>query len=267
MDADLAIPPRTDAAYGGADKRYAPLCSLQSLFSTPAIRSGHIVANALAARNSFAIRDAMKTSLISVAALSALMACSLSSAATISQEQMNSICEASAQTTTLVHKAHDQGVSKEAILKQINKGIADDVAASERQQLVDDIYAVPEPSSYWNWHDMAMRSCVATQKANLPIEESAPTILWRSDKSWSQAAAATHHQGTVVLLIVVKADSSVSDVRVVGSSGFENLDRAAVREAKHWEYRASVRGGKFYDGYLRIPLSIGGDWSASPSTP
>lgn len=208
----------------------------------------------------------MKSVLISVVVSAALMAIPPSSASTITRQQMDSMCETAAQTATLVHKAHEQDVSRRTILKQINNGVTDQALLSEHQQLVEDVYATPEPASYRNWNDVAMQSCVAAQKANLPVEDSGPVVLWRAERSWPIAAALARHQGTVVIRVLIKEDSTVGYVQLISSSGSEKLDQAAIREVKHWEYRASVVGGQFHDGYIQIPLTFGGTATPSPAT-
>ncbi len=52
------------------------------------------------------------------------------------------------------------------------------------------------------------------------------------------------YEGTVVLDIEVLPDGSVGEVKVVESSGYEVLDRAAVKEVKKWKFIPAVRNGK-----------------------
>ncbi len=51
-------------------------------------------------------------------------------------------------------------------------------------------------------------------------------------------------QGSVKLQIFVAADGAVSDVRVIGSSGSEELDRSAAAWVQaNWRYRPAMRAG------------------------
>ncbi len=51
-------------------------------------------------------------------------------------------------------------------------------------------------------------------------------------------------QGTTVLAITVAADGAVSDAQIVASSGFPELDQAAVSWVKeHWRYKPAMQGG------------------------
>lgn len=52
-------------------------------------------------------------------------------------------------------------------------------------------------------------------------------VLWHSQRGWPIAAALARHQGTVIVRVLVKEDSTVGYVQLVSSSGFEKLDQAA----------------------------------------
>jgi protein TonB len=52
------------------------------------------------------------------------------------------------------------------------------------------------------------------------------------------------HQGTVLLQIVVTAQGDVASATVATSSGFEELDQAAVAwVVAHWKYKAAIQNG------------------------
>ncbi len=52
------------------------------------------------------------------------------------------------------------------------------------------------------------------------------------------------YEGTVVLDIEVLPNGSVGEVKVVESSGYEILDKAAIKEVKRWRFIPAVRNGK-----------------------
>lgn len=52
------------------------------------------------------------------------------------------------------------------------------------------------------------------------------------------------YEGAVVLDIEVLPDGSVGKVKIVESSGYEVLDKAAVKEVKKWKFIPAVRNGK-----------------------
>ena len=53
------------------------------------------------------------------------------------------------------------------------------------------------------------------------------------------------HQGTVVLQIVISAEGSVASANVIQSSGFPELDQAAVAwVVAHWKYKPALQNGQ-----------------------
>ena len=64
------------------------------------------------------------------------------------------------------------------------------------------------------------------------------------------------HEGTVVLLVLVGTNGEVLQVKVDQSSGYHELDRAAVRAAKGWRFNPGTRGGIPYKGWARVPVTF-----------
>lgn len=57
-------------------------------------------------------------------------------------------------------------------------------------------------------------------------------------------------EGHVTLQLVVRADGRVASVRVIRSSGFPRLDRAARETALRWRLQPARRGGEAVEGVL-----------------
>lgn len=70
------------------------------------------------------------------------------------------------------------------------------------------------------------------------------------------AAIAAHHQGTAVLDVFVNAQGGVSKVEVQKSSGYPELDAAAVAAAQHWLYMAGMQHGEPYASVVRVPVTF-----------
>jgi len=58
------------------------------------------------------------------------------------------------------------------------------------------------------------------------------------------------------LLILVGIDGTAKDVKVEKSSGFHELDRAAVEGVQKWRFNPEVKNGKKVEGYARVPVSF-----------
>ena len=63
-------------------------------------------------------------------------------------------------------------------------------------------------------------------------------------------------QGNVLLEIRVNAEGTVDEVKVVGSSGFAELDEAAVKAAKAARFTPAKSGGKPVASLARLPLAF-----------
>ncbi len=63
-----------------------------------------------------------------------------------------------------------------------------------------------------------------------------PQLLRLSEPVYPLIARKMGYEGCVLLEIEVLIDGSVGDVRVIESSGYEVLDKAAVTEAKKWRF-------------------------------
>jgi len=45
-------------------------------------------------------------------------------------------------------------------------------------------------------------------------------------------------------------------VKVDKSSGFRELDQAAVQAAQRWRFNPAKRGGQVVEGYARVPVTF-----------
>lgn len=64
------------------------------------------------------------------------------------------------------------------------------------------------------------------------------------------------HEGTVTLLILVAVDGTPKDIKVEQSSGYRELDRAAIEAAQRWRFNPEVKNGKKVEGYVRVPVNF-----------
>ncbi len=70
-------------------------------------------------------------------------------------------------------------------------------------------------------------------------------------------ARVASHQGTVLLQIVVSADGSVASASVMQSSGFPELDQAAVAwVTAHWKYKPAMQNGQAVPAQARAAVKF-----------
>lgn len=62
--------------------------------------------------------------------------------------------------------------------------------------------------------------------------------------AYPRAAAMRGEEGTVYLTTLVAPDGSVQDVKIEQSSGYPDLDRAALNAISAWHYRPAMQGGQ-----------------------
>ncbi len=61
------------------------------------------------------------------------------------------------------------------------------------------------------------------------------------------------HEGLVKVNVEVRADGSVGAVQLALSSGYDELDRAALSAAKDWTFRAALADGRAVDSRVIVP--------------
>ena len=65
-----------------------------------------------------------------------------------------------------------------------------------------------------------------------------------------------HHAGKVILRVLIAVDGSPKEVTVEKSSGFRELDQAAIAAAKTWTFNPGKRNGQAYEGYALVPFDF-----------
>lgn len=73
-----------------------------------------------------------------------------------------------------------------------------------------------------------------------PVATDAPHVCAK----YPAEARRLHHGGVTVLHFTINTDGSVSGVTVGQSSGFDDLDQAAVECATHWIYKPAMQSGQ-----------------------
>jgi len=69
-------------------------------------------------------------------------------------------------------------------------------------------------------------------------------------------AVREHHTGKCILKVLIGTDGSPKEVTVEKSSGYRELDQAAIAAAKTWMFNPGSKGGKPYEGYALIPVDF-----------
>jgi protein TonB len=53
----------------------------------------------------------------------------------------------------------------------------------------------------------------------------------------------------------VGTDGAPKDIKVETSSGYRELDRAAIEAARKWRFNPAIKNGQKTEGYVRVPVA------------
>ncbi len=57
-------------------------------------------------------------------------------------------------------------------------------------------------------------------------------------------------------MILVDVDGTPKDIKVEASSGYRELDQAAIETARKWRFNPNIRNGQKTEGYVRVPVNF-----------
>jgi TonB family protein len=63
-------------------------------------------------------------------------------------------------------------------------------------------------------------------------------------------------EGSTTLLILVGASGQPKDIKVQQTSGYRDMDMAALNAAIHWRFTPELKNGVPVDGYVRVPVNF-----------
>lgn len=71
---------------------------------------------------------------------------------------------------------------------------------------------------------------------------SAPSLLRKVEPEYSEDARLAHHQGTVVLFVIVDENGHPRDIKVIRNLGL-GLDEKAIEAVQQWRFRPGQKDG------------------------
>jgi TonB family protein len=80
-----------------------------------------------------------------------------------------------------------------------------------------------------------------------------PGVISMTRGAYPAEARAARHEGTVTLSVEVLPSGDVGKVAVQVSSGYDELDRAAIAAAKEWRFTGALKDGKPVSFWYAIP--------------
>ena len=86
------------------------------------------------------------------------------------------------------------------------------------------------------------------------LEEVPPAYKEIPAPEYPRTAKTRRYEGTVVLKVLVNREGKVGDLRLLQSSGYRILDRAAMKSVKDWLFKPGKRGDKEVEMWIDVPV-------------
>lgn len=115
--------------------------------------------------------------------------------------------------------------------------------SAERSEILEKINNEKVPDD-----DAAAGSALST------VIEARPLYKKNPPPAYPMRARKRRYQGTVKLEVLVSAEGRVNDLKIVTSSGYNILDRAAQKAVKGWLFEPGSRGGQALEMWVRVPV-------------
>lgn len=93
-------------------------------------------------------------------------------------------------------------------------------------------------------------------QGQVDLPDHLPVKLYAPAPGYPYLARRNQWEGVTRLEILVQADGRVGEITVIQSSGYQVLDRAAVKTVKHWRYRPALKNGTGIAWKLRIRINF-----------
>ena len=90
--------------------------------------------------------------------------------------------------------------------------------------------------------------------SHIPVTSALPIYKKNTPPQYPLLARRRGYQGKVLLDVLVKKDGTAGSIRLARSSGYEILDRAAIKEVRKWLFHPAKRGDESVEMWVEIPI-------------
>lgn len=87
-----------------------------------------------------------------------------------------------------------------------------------------------------------------------PLVEAVPIYRKNPTPRYPRNARRRGYEGKVILEVLVNEEGSVEDLRVFESSGYQILDRVAMKSVKTWLFEPGRRGDERVEMWVKVPI-------------
>ena len=90
--------------------------------------------------------------------------------------------------------------------------------------------------------------------SHAPITHALPVYRRNTPPQYPLMARRRGYQGRVLLEVLVRKDGRAGFIRLARSSGYEVLDRAAIKGVRNWLFHPAKRGDELVEMWVEIPI-------------
>ena len=90
--------------------------------------------------------------------------------------------------------------------------------------------------------------------SHAPITHALPVYRTNTPPQYPLMARRRGYQGRVLLEVLVRKDGRAGFIRLARSSGYEVLDRAAIKGVRNWLFHPAKRGDELVEMWVEIPI-------------
>ena len=102
----------------------------------------------------------------------------------------------------------------------------------------------------------ALKKSVVEGLSDEPVETSEADAIKKVRPIYPKRYQRRSIEGTVLIKLLVNEQGIVTQVDVVESSGFRQMDQAAVNAAKQWVFKPKQKGGRTVKSWLKLPVKF-----------
>ena len=89
---------------------------------------------------------------------------------------------------------------------------------------------------------------------HMPVTHALPVYMKNTPPQYPLIARRRGYQGRVLLEVLVRKDGRAGSIRLARSSGYEVLDRAAIKGVRNWLFHPAKRGDELVEMWVEIPI-------------
>ncbi len=131
----------------------------------------------------------------------------------------------------------------------------EDIFLKEDTVFIPDMVDIPRASpNIKDTPHKVKKEDISGSLSAIPITYAIPIYKSNISPLYPLLARKRGYQGTVLLEVLVSKDGKAASIQLVRSSGYEILDRAAIKGVRNWLFHPAKRGDELIEMWVKIPI-------------